>query len=167
MGLGFDMITEIYQKDVNNYVFIQEDGKIERKGAYVKELNPLDYDLPIINKALVDFMTKNISLEKTINECNELIMFQKIVKVSNKYECGWHNNEKLTDKTFRVFASVNSTDTYIGKQKTEGATIEKFANTPEHCFIDNTNINNKPIPSKLNKEWYINLAKERLVQYGY
>lgn len=167
MGLGFDMIKEIYQKDVNNYVFIQEDGKIERKGGYVKELNSLDNDLPIINKALVDFMTKKIPIEATINEATELIMFQKIVKVSNKYECGWHNNKRLTDKTFRVFASNNNTDTYIGKQKTEGATIEKFANTPDNCFIDNTDINKKLVPEKLNKEWYINLAKERLKQYGY
>lgn len=33
MKLAFDVITEIYQKDVNNYVFRFEDGKIERKGA--------------------------------------------------------------------------------------------------------------------------------------
>lgn len=166
MGLGFDILTEIYQKDVNNYVFKFQDGGFERKGGYVKELNNLDNDLPIINKAMVDYMTKKIPVEVTINDCTELIMFQKIVKISGKYLCGWHNNKKLTDKTFRVFASKNNTDTYIGKQKTEGATIEKFANTPEHCFIDNTNIKDKKVPDCLDRSWYIELAKERLKQYG-
>lgn len=167
MGLGFDTIKEIYQKDVNNYVFIFDNGKLERKGAYVKESNALDYDLPIINEALVNYMIYKIPVEKTINECNELIKFQKIVKVSSKYLCGWHNRKKLTDKTFRVFASSDyEHDSFIGKQKSEGATIEKFANTPEHCFIWNDYINDIPTPKWLDKQWYINLAKERLNQFG-
>lgn len=166
MKLGFDMVAEIWQKDVNNYIFKYEDGKLERKGAYVKELNTLDNDLPIINKALVDYMTKNIPIEETINKCQLLVMFQKIVKVSGKYLCAWHNGQKLIDKTFRVFASLNISDTYIGKQKSEGATIEKFANTPENCFIDNTDIKEKLVPDKLNKTWYIELAKKRLKDFG-
>lgn len=72
MHLGFDVITEIYQKDVNNYVFRFEDGKIERKGAYVKPLNDLDNDLPIINKALVDYMVNGVPVEQTIMQCDDL-----------------------------------------------------------------------------------------------
>lgn len=166
MGLGFDIIKEIYQKDVNNYVFEFENGKLERKGAYVKELNPLDYDLPIINKALVDYMVKKIPVEETVINCNDLIMFQKIVKISGKYLCGWHNGKKLTDKTFRVFASKKTTDGFIGKQKSIDSTIEKFANTPEQCFVDNSNIKDKKVPNYLDKTWYINLANERLKQFG-
>lgn len=166
MSLGFDIITEIWQKDVNNYCFKFESGKYETKGAYVKELNPLDNDLPIVNEAMVKYMTENIPVEETVKNCHELIKFQKIVKVSSAYLRGWHNNKFLTDKTFRVFASNDENDTYIGKQKKEGATIEKFANTPEHCFIDNENIKEKEIPKKLNREWYISLTNERLKQFG-
>lgn len=166
MHLGFDIITEIYQKDVNNYVFKFENGKLERKGAYVKETGTLDNDLPIINETLVKYMIDKIPVETTINNCDDLIMFQKIVKISGKYDCGWHNGLKLTDKTFRVFASKDDTDSYIGKQKTKGATVEKFANTPEHCFINNEDIKNEKVPYKLDKKWYIDLAKERLKQFG-
>lgn len=166
MSLGFDIITEIYQKDVNNYVFKFENGKLERKGAYVKENGTLDNDLPIINETLVKYMIDKIPVEATINNCDDLIMFQKIVKISGKYDCGWHNGKQLTDKTFRVFASKDNTDTYIGKQKSEGATIEKFANTPEHCFINNDDIKNEKVPYKLDKKWYIDLSKERLKQFG-
>ena len=169
MGLGFDVITEIWQKDVNNYIFRFDNGSIERKGGYVKELNDLDNDLPIINTALVDAMTRKISVEDTINQCNDLKQFQKVVKVSSKYICGYHNGEKLQEKTFRVFASKDESDTMIGKMKLKAGgklVTEKFANTPEHCFIDNGNVNGKKIPDKLDKEWYIQLAKKRLQQFG-
>jgi DNA polymerase len=119
-----------------------------------------------VNKALVANMIDQLPVEDVINSCIYLKDFQKIVKVSNKYICGWHNGHTLTDKTFRVFASTNQHDGYIGKQKTEGATIEKFANTPEHCFIENGDINNAPVPDKLDRQYYITLAKERLKQFG-
>lgn len=162
MGLGFDEITEIWQGDVNNYVFRFSSGKLEKKGAYVMDLDDLSYDLPIVNKAIVEFLTEGISPKKTINSCNDLREFQKIVKVSSKYKYGWHNNEFLTDKTFRVFASKNSSDSYIGKCKYDGATVEKFANTPLNCFIDNTDIKGKEVPEKLDRKWYISLAEERI-----
>ena len=168
MKLGFDTITEIWQKDVNNYVFRFDNGKLERKGAYVKELNDLDNDLPIINTALVDAMTKQISVEQTIMQCNDLKQFQKVVKVTSKYECGWHNGQKLQEKTFRVFASKNENDTIIGKVKwkKEKEAIEKFANTPDHCFIYNDDVNKKAVPDQLDKQWYIDLAQKRLKQFG-
>lgn len=166
MSLGFDICSEIWQKDVNNYILKFADGKLERKGGYVKELSELDNDLPIINKAVVDHLTMGVPVEETINNCNELKMFQKIVKVSSKYKFGYHNGKKLNEKTFRVFASCDNVDSYIGKQKTEGATIEKFANTPEHCFIENGNVNGMEVPKKLNKKWYIELAKKRLADFG-
>lgn len=166
MQLGFDQITEIWQKDVNNYIFKFVDGKVERKGAYVKPLNDLDNDLPIVNKALVDYMVDHVPVETTINDCQDLREFQKIVKVSSKYLCGWHNGKKLQDKTFRVFASNQWTDSYIGKIKTAGGIAEKFANTPDHCFIQNGNVNGLPVPDNLDKGYYIDLAYKRLEQFG-
>lgn len=164
MNLGFDVITEIWQKDVNNYIFRFEDGKIERKGAYVKPLNSLDNDLPIVNKALVENMIHGVPVEKTINECDDLREFQKIVKVSSKYQCGWHNGQMLTDKTFRVFASQIMSDSFIGKVK--NGKIEKFANTPDHCFIFNGDVNGLKVPDFLDRQYYIDMAKKRLEQFG-
>lgn len=166
MRMGFDIYTKVFQKDVNNYLLVSPEGKTKTKGAYTKPLNTVDNDLPIINKAMVDYMTNSTTVEKTINNCNELIMFQKVVKLSGKYWRAWHNGKLMTEKCYRVFASTNGSDSYIGKCKKKGATIEKFANTPDHCFIDNSNINGKKVPRNLDKRWYINLTKERLKQYG-
>lgn len=184
MGLSFDIIDEIWQGDVNNYIFhFKGTDKYERKGAYVKELSPIDNDLPIVNKAIVDRITKGIPVEVTINNCDELIMFQKVVKVSSKYNCAWHNGKNLNEKTFRVFASKNQNDTFIGKRKLvdeknnpngdwsggvktgrKVLNMEKFANTPEHCFIDNSYIVGKKIPLNLDKQWYIMLSTQRLLE---
>ena len=166
MRMGFDLYTKVFQKDVNNYLLVAADGKTKTKGAYTKSLSPVDFDLPIINEALVDYMVHGTPVETTINSCQELKMFQKVVKLSGKYWRAWHNDKFTTEKCYRVFASKDSNDTYIGKCKSEGATIEKFGNTPKHCFIDNGDVNGKCTPNKLDREWYITLAKDRLRQYG-
>ena len=90
--LELNNISEIYQKDVNNYLWVDVDGGVERIGAYVKELSPIDNDLPILNKALVDYMVHKTPVEQTINQCNDLIMFQKIVKLSDKYDFVEHEH---------------------------------------------------------------------------
>ena len=178
MKLEFDEIDEIFQKDVNNYCFRFTNGKVERKGAYVMELDDLNYDLPIINKALVDYMMKGISVEDTINDCNELKEFQKIVKISSNYKYGFHNGKYLNDKTFRVFASNDKSDTSLLKCKYPIGTVittdygsrvykgEKFADTSDHCFIRNESVNGVEVTKKLDKQWYIDLANKRLSDFG-
>jgi polar amino acid transport system ATP-binding protein len=43
---------------------------------------------------------------------------------------------------------------------------EKFADTPEHCFIYNADVNGIPVTEKLDKRWYIDLAEKRLKDFG-
>lgn len=165
MRLGLDVISEIYQKDVNNYLWIEPDGSIECKGAYVKNLSRIDNDLPIINKAIREYMINRTPPEKVIDSCDDLMMFQKIVKLSNKYDYVQHGGRRYSYKCYRVFASKSASDSMIYKCKTDG-NPEKFANTPDRCFIDNGNIVGKKITENLDKNWYIELTKERLRQYG-
>lgn len=190
LNLEWDRYSRIIQKDVNNYILVAEDGHYKSKGSYTKELKDVDYDLPIINKAIVDYFTKNISIEKTINECNELREFQKVVKLKSPYKCALKNctfsipkvlNPKtgrmingkktydengipLQGKTYRVFASLREEDGGLFKQK-EGKNPEQFANTSNCCFIDNSDIKNKEVPDYLDRNWYIDLAQKRVNQY--
>ena len=140
--LELDNISEIYQKDVNNYLWVDIDGGVERIGAYVKELSPIDNDLPILNKALVDYMVHKTPVEQTINQCNDLIMFQKIVKLSDKYDFVEHEHgngqvvrstkhrdgtrtelwsypalKEYYYKSYRVFASNRMSDGRLLKRK--------------------------------------------------
>lgn len=186
--LELDNISEIYQKDVNNYLWVGSDGSVERIGAYVKELSATDNDLPILNKALVEYMVHKTPVEQTINQCNDLIMFQKIVKLSNKYD--WVEHEHCTPiitntgkrvikqvyeypekvrysyKSYRVFASNCQDDGRLLKRKKVKPKGEKFGNTPDHCFICNDDVCGVRAPQTLDKSWYIDLAKKRLKQFG-
>lgn len=172
--LATDQISEIYQKDVNNYLWIDLDGDVERKGAYVKELDKLDNDLPIINEALVNYMTKRIPLEETIYGCDELIKFQKIVKLSDAYEYVEHNGRRYDYKSYRIFASTKDGDGQILKVKNKlnkktgeyNLVGEKFANSPDKCFIENDNVNDVKVPQYLDYKWYLDLARDRLRDFG-
>ena len=169
MNLEFDYIQRIAQKDVNNYIFVQypdEKGKvkIERKGAYVKELSSIDNDLPIINKALNEAIINGVPVKETINNCNELVQFQKICKLTSKFDCVRHNGRTYYNKCYRVFASKRNSDGTVYKLK--AGSPYKFANTSEHSFIENGDITGADVPRMLDKQWYINLAEERLKQYG-
>ncbi len=166
MGLEFDEFTRVYQKDVNNYVLVAADGSMKMKGAYVKKLGPLDYDLAVVNKALVDFMVHGVPVEDTIAADDDLIDYQRVVKVSGKYKYGVHGHERLTDRCFRVFASTRESDGMVGRVKAGKAKPEKFGNTSEHSFIDNGDVHGKKCPCHLDKSWYIQLAKTRLAQFG-
>lgn len=167
MNLEFEMYKKIYQKDVNNYLIVDMDGKVKSKGAYVKKLSDLDYDLPIVNKAIIEYMVNGTPIEKTVCACDELRMFQKIVKVSGKYLYALHGDKVLNDKTLRVFASARSRDCGVYKLKsTVSKNPEKFAFTPDKCFIDNGDIIDKTVPEYLDRQWYIDLTKERLLQFG-
>lgn len=166
MGLEFDEFTSVYQKDVNNYVLVAADGSMKTKGAYVKKLGPLDYDLAVVNKALVEYMVHGVPVEDTIAADDDLIDYQRVVKVSGKYKYGVHGHERLTDRCFRVFASTRESDGMIGRVKAGKVKPEKFGNTSEHSFIDNGDVHGKKCPDYLDKGWYIQLAKTRLAQFG-
>ena len=193
LTLEFDEFAEVYQKDVNNYILIphgdlyDEKGKPrwKSKGAYVKKLNPLDYDLPIVNRALVDFMIQGIPVEKTIRECDRLKEFQLVTKISSKfthiiYGCTYHYEkdvdpprlvydqpgQRLNEKCIRVFASTNPHKGGVFKVSASTGKPMKIANSPEHCFLNNDDVNEAPCPPELDKQWYVEMALKRLKDFG-
>ena len=168
MGLARDDINYAYFKDVNNYLFEFANGKIEVKGSYVKETNDLDNDLPIVNECIREYIMHKINVEEFINNCDELWRFMKTFKLSSNYKEVYHNGIKYTNKCYRVFASKNLKDTYLGKKKADSDTIEKFAGQSDHVFIENGDIHGKKCSEYplLDKQWYINLVYDRLEDFG-
>lgn len=197
MVLEFEEYKTVIQRDVNNYIIIpfgelyDKKGKArwKCKGAVVKELSILDNDLPIVNEAVKMWFIKGVPPEKTVWDCEDLIKFQKIFKVSSLYKDArlgctfreesvvgengrkkkvkiWNNDgELLNDKTFRVFASKENVGA-LYKRK-EGKNPEKFASCPDNCFIENESVIGKKCREykNLDKEWYINLAWKRIKEF--
>lgn len=188
LKMEFDEYSTFVSKDVNNYVAVTPSGKIHAKGLYVKEQNDLDYDIPIVNEAVKNYIVYGLQVEATVLGCQEFRKFQKIVKLSSKYdwvehEQGWDpwygkrgklnvhydSTIKYDNKAYRVFASTNIDDGRLLKCKVLGngeIKKDKFGVTPEHCFIENGDIRNMKIPKKLDRQYYIDLSKKRLEDFG-
>lgn len=176
LKMEYDEYVKFVSKDVNNYIAVRPDGGYHAKGAYVKDLSPLDYDMPIVNEAVKKYLLDGTDPAETINNCDELIKFQKIVKLSSKYQ--WVEHERscdpdvvYTNKAYRVFAAGNL---YYGrllkckKIEKDGVLIDKkdkFGLTPEHCFIRNEDIRGEKVPIILDRDWYIQLANKRIKDF--
>ncbi len=190
LDLEFDEYRKVFQKDVNNYIIVDKKGGFKSKGAYVKKLGSLDYDLPILNKALVDYMIHGVPIEETIMQCDDLKEFQLVSKISGKYEQIWHGGTfsdvqtmtkagkkrkikkynfdgvPVKEKCVRLFASKNQSDGTFYKKHAQTGSFEKLQNSPEHCFMFNDEVNGVKVPAKLDKQWYIDFALRRLKDFG-
>lgn len=168
MKMDFDTyIGTIYQKDVNNYLLIdRKTGAVKAKGGYVMKLNDLSYDLPIINKALVDYMIHGIPVRRTIMECQDLREFQLVSRISSKYTHILYGDKPIKEKCIRVFASNDPADPGVKKVHAVRKTTAKLTNSPEHCFIFNDDVKGVPVPDKLDRQWYIDFANKRLSDFG-
>ena len=166
LKLEFDEFTKVYQKDVNNYVMVMEDGSYKSKGGYVKKLGALDYDLAIVNKAVTEYLLHGTPVEATISACNDLKSFQMVARCSGKYSGFLWGSEVLNERTVRVFASKNHAHGGLVKIHAGTGKPAKVASTPEHCFIVNSDVNGKKVPPNLDKKWYCDLALKRLNDFG-
>lgn len=179
MGLSFEQVSEIWQKDVNNYLIRFDNGKEEAKGAYVKFNAELDNDMSIVNEAVREGLRKMSfrAIEKYIEGHDspaDLIKFQKIVKLSSKYAHVYLGGNQITNhKCFRVFAVYDGE--IVSKAKSREGTHEKYANTPESAAIvfgdlEDPNLmdymGHKFSIESLDKQYYIDLAKNRAIDFG-
>jgi len=180
MGLSFEDVSEIWQKDVNNYMIQFDDGKEEAKGAYVKFNSDLDNDMSIVNEALREGLRK-MSWDAIDNyieshsKPEDLPKYQKVVKLSSKYSHVYFGHNEVRDhKCFRVFAVKNGGE-IISKAKSREATHEKYANTPENATIVFGDLHEKNLVDitghpfgidSLDKSYYVELAKSRATDFG-
>lgn len=173
LKLGQKILKEIYQKDMNNYIYVTDDNKISGKGRIknwnIAKTNFESNSLSVIDIAFKRYYIDNIPIKDTIDELianKQFAPFQLVVKKSSKYDglaiFNAISNEyiKLDQKVNRVFASKSKNIGMIYKIKE--SKYSKYANTPDNIYLHNGDI------SKLNgniidKQWYIDLCKKHLL----
>ena len=166
-----DKIKAIYQKDVNNYIEIPYNGKPKIKGGYlVRGIAPagafnVNNNANIVAKAIIEYFVNDIPVEQTIDECDEILEYQMIAKAGAKYKDAYHlvDGEKISvQKVNRIYATADEKYGKIYKVKAENDMTAKIESLPEHCIIDN---DNKLTIDKVDKTFYIELAKKRINDY--
>lgn len=190
---GFEMerddFERVIQKDVNNYIGIKVGGKMKTKGGFVslyKGGNFKTNSLPIIDKAVVEYLVKGTPPEETIRAETDIFQFQSIVKTGGTYEGSYHyiNGERVEiQKVNRVYAVNNPIYGQIvkgkwitekrKKDKATGKMISELVDPPvwqestipecpDHAYVDNENT---LTIADLNLSYYIEMAKGRIDKY--
>ena len=170
LELEEDLINAVYQKDVNNYMIENLDGSITTKGGYVANYQSRDTDkiinnsLTVIHNAIVEYFVHGVPVEDTINQCDNILDFQNIVKTGWTYDHTIHevgDKDVVVQQVNRVYATSDTKYGTIRKIKSDGRS-DKIANTPRHTLVDN---GNKLSLKDIDKQWYIDLANKRILQY--
>lgn len=163
-----DSVSKIAQKDVNNYVEVQPNGKSKAKGGYlVKGISTagafnINNSCCIVAAALKEYFVNGTPVEDTINGCDDIFQFQLIAKAGVKYREAYHlvDGEKVpVQKVNRVYATKDERYGKLFKVKAENDSTAKIEMLPEHCIIDN---DNHLTIDDVDKTFYIEMAKKRI-----
>lgn len=164
-----DCIKAIYQKDVNNYVEVAENGSTKAKGGYlVRGIAPagafnVNNSATIVADAIKAYFVSGTDPKETIEACDDVKCYQMIAKAGAKYREAWHmvdGEKQPVQKVNRVYATSDPKYGKLYKVKLEDDSEAKIEKLPEHCLIDNTAVddpNHTPI-TQIDKSWYIEQA---------
>ena len=161
----------LYEKDVNNYVFKDSSGKVKVKGAYVTKYDDDEQNtLAILAKAVVDYFLEGKDIRTTIcNPENLATDYQMIKKLGGMYDTPTWKREYgdvEVQKVNRIFPSTDPKNggLYKHKKSKEADVLDKVEGTPEHVLIYNKDIRGKKIGEldNIDYEWYIAEAQKRI-----
>lgn len=185
LELEDDDIVKIIMRDVNNYVELvqigENDYKINYKGGefrgkhifkWDKEKKIFHYgfkdDLKnnsntIVSEAILKKLLFDISVEETINKCNDIFRFQIITHLGSTYEKMVQESENgdiELQRNNRIYAGKKPSGLIV-KIKPNGRR-DSLAKCPPNPIVDNAN---QCTIDDINKEWYIGQANQSVSDF--
>lgn len=131
LELDIEEFVSIAQRDVNTYVAVKDDGSFKTKGeisSYEDKWSNMfkSWNASIVEKAVVDLITKDIPIVDTVNKEEEMKRFQYVTKNSKAFRglLDLSTGEEVEHKVNR-FVIVNS----------GGRTYKKVKPTKIETFI--------------------------------
>lgn len=134
--------------------------KKEREWNTIFEDDVKTNSLTIVGEAVLKKLLLDIPVDKTINECNDIFRFQMISHLGSTYEkCVQEseNGDIVLQRNNRIYAGKKPSGIVV-KIKSDGRR-DSLADCPPNPIIDNAN---ECTINDINKEWYIDLAKQRV-----
>ena len=171
--LKFDKIYDIHQRDVNCYMYRDENGKIHVKGNAVKYYEQWDnpfledshtYSSPyIIHYAIVEYYMNGVDPKDTIEKYKEQFrMYQFIIKPGAFDYLTLENGQNVTklQNINRVFASKTAGVIY----KNDSHRHNLYENLPDQVFVYNESL--KPdLIYTIDYNWYVKRAWKGIEEF--
>jgi len=172
LTMEFDNVPMFFQRDVNNYIECTDNPKkpYKLKGKWSNQAEESEESMPNLNapithEAILNYYTKGIPVEQTINECNDVFKFCFTAKTGKTYTKTYHyidNEPRLANKINRVVATTNPRYGTLKKWKLceDGKPrLDKIGEIPERCLLLNDELK---MPDSLDREWYIQFTKNKI-----
>ena len=178
INMDTDVVSKIWQRDVNNYLLVKENNKIKKKGGWLNDtyvnkgtvkLSPLT--AYICAKAATKFLLDGTDIVNTIFECQDLSDFVMTCKKGPTYrgviQRFADGTEKELFKCNRIIATKNVNNGMLYKYKMYKGNLQftKMPNIPEHCLTMNEDLNSynfSSIKSELDYIFYIMRTQDML-----
>lgn len=127
MGADSEDYKAYYARDVNNYFAVWPDGEVDAKGAldpkqYIKELKK-GYDMPIVAKAVFDYLYNNIPIMETLHNHKNILDFCKTQNVGKQFDVVYDIVENDKIKTIKSQRHIRF---YVS---TKGVKVQKLHKT--------------------------------------
>ena len=164
LELETDPVQKMWIKDVNNLLVQKTDGSLKKVGGCLnwgintRQALKINNNYTVVKKALIDYLVKGITPSKTISDCNDISEFMIIAKAGSSYDAVYQLVGGLPvqcQRVNRVYAVDDNTRGTLYKKKKTKETLDKIADLPEHCLVDNRGT---ATIDQIDKTWYIDKA---------
>ena len=169
---GFKLETDYYdkwiQKDVNNYIAVEEDGSITVKGGDVNKYKSDKFfsnnSLRIIQIAMVEKLVNGTDPMQTfMKNLDKPVLWQIILKAGRTYKGVQNSAGEWQNKVNRVFAAAEGVPyTKLYKIRQDDGQVN-FPDVPERMFLWNDDVNElKNFKDIVDMNYYYHLVNEKL-----
>lgn len=173
-----EFVSKIWQKNVNNYMLVKDNGKIKTRGLWLNcdIINPGYVTLSPLNaficqKAAMEYLLKGIDIVKTIANCKNLTDFAIVCTKGPTYRGVIQRNPDGTEKElFKCNRIIASKDTSLGqifkyKMRKGEISYAIMPTIPQHCKLINEDLSTydfKQISKDMDYMFYIERAMDVL-----
>ena len=172
MMLEVEKFQKLIQRDVNNYIAINEDGSIKVKGGDTKKYHGTDpfgnCDARIIHIALVDYLVNGTPVQETFEKwLDKPEVWMYVLKAGNTFKDVEDENGNVQQNVNRVFAAKEGVEnvTNLRKVKYDGQII-KFQSAPERMIVWNNDLSEiSDIREFIDTEHYKAIVEDKIRQW--
>ena len=146
----------VASRDVNSYVAVKTDGGVKGKGCFASASLAKNPDLPIVYKAVADFVANGTPIETTIRNCDDVRQFVTVRRVQGGAE--WRG--EYVGKAVRFYYSTSVADDECIHYAKNSNRVPKSAGAKPLMDLP------EALPSDINYDTYIVEAEKLLCEVG-